>query len=165
MISRLEQVTAVIAAHPNHELVSSVRLQKTIKLLQRVGLKTDYCFSLLFYGPYSEELHSDTHLLNAVGFVSGRVAAAPDGTAYRVFVADPNRGAADVSDVSTQIEAISRQPSIIIELAALYDAYRELGAKHQPALIKLRRRKGLQCTREAETAALSLLDVIGLTWT
>jgi len=41
-------LAAVIAAHPNHEVYGRTRLQKTVWLLQSMGMPTDYVYSLHF---------------------------------------------------------------------------------------------------------------------
>src|SRR5207253_2439929 len=63
-------LAAVIAAHENHQVVGRTRLQKTIKLLQRLGLPTDYGYMNFFYGPYSEAVQTDIRLLAHQGLVS-----------------------------------------------------------------------------------------------
>lgn len=62
-------LAAVIAAHPEHKVVGRTRLQKTVKLLQRLGAPMDYDYMIHFYGPYSEGVQADIGLLEAFGFV------------------------------------------------------------------------------------------------
>ena len=63
-------LAGVIAAHPDQQVVGRTRLQKEIKLLQRLGLPTDYSYSTHFYGPYSEELQAEIGLLESIGIVT-----------------------------------------------------------------------------------------------
>ena len=44
-------LAAVVAAHDERRGVGRSRRQKTVKLLQRLGLPTDYLYTMFFYGP------------------------------------------------------------------------------------------------------------------
>src|SRR3954470_18032570 len=62
-------LAAVIAAHRERRVVGRTRLQKTVKLLQRLGMPTDYLFTMFFYGPYSEGLFRDIGRCAALGLL------------------------------------------------------------------------------------------------
>jgi len=66
---RFRLLAAVIAAHPKGIVLSSSRLQWTIKLLQGLGLPTDYDYMLHFYGPYSHGLQAEIGLLEHLGLI------------------------------------------------------------------------------------------------
>ena len=59
----------VIAAHKGRQVVGRTRLQMTVKLLQRLGLPSDYLFTIFFHGPYSRGGHSDIRVLEMLGLV------------------------------------------------------------------------------------------------
>jgi uncharacterized protein YwgA len=156
-------LAAVIAAHQNHEVVGRTRLQKTVWLLQRLGLPTDYVYSLHFYGPYSEEVKSDIVLAEQFGLVKETARVALDGTEYFVL-------SARVSDLLPNIELV-RQPlevlaheedATVLELAATYDAFRKMGLSHSAAIDSLRAKKGEKCGGGREERALDLLSRLGL---
>jgi uncharacterized protein YwgA len=69
MVESFRTLAAVIAAHPNRTVDGRTRLQKTICLLQRLGLPTDFLYTIFFYGPYSEDLHSELGLLKHLNMV------------------------------------------------------------------------------------------------
>lgn len=62
-MERFQWLAAVIAAHPEHKVIGRTRLQKTVKLLQRLGVPTRFGYKLHHYGPYSEDLQSEIGLL------------------------------------------------------------------------------------------------------
>src|SRR5580704_1150437 len=78
-------LAAIIAAHPNHEVIGRTRLQKTVWLLQRLGLPTDYVYSLHFYGPYSEEVKSDIGFAEQLGLISEEQKVGMNGTEYFIL--------------------------------------------------------------------------------
>ena len=63
MMEKFRWLAAVVAAHPEHKVVGRTRLQKTVKLLQRLGAPLDYDYTIHFYGPYSEGVQADIGLL------------------------------------------------------------------------------------------------------
>src|SRR5262245_64961410 len=74
-------LAAVIAAHEGRRVVGRTRLQKTVKLLQRLGLPTDYLYTIFFYGPYSEGVFRDMQLLQQMGLISETEHTSPEGAA------------------------------------------------------------------------------------
>src|SRR4051794_6273378 len=82
-------LAAVIAAHENRQVVGRTRLQKTIKLLQRLGLPSDYSYTNFFYGPYSEAVQADIRLLEHLGLVHEESHVGRDGNPYYIFKAEP----------------------------------------------------------------------------
>src|SRR5947209_17166 len=72
-------LAAVIAAHDKRRLMGRTRLQKTVKLLQRLGMPTDYRYTIFFYGPYSEGVFSDIQLLQRLGLVTELEHPGPEG--------------------------------------------------------------------------------------
>ena len=82
-------LAALIAAHPRREVVGRTRLQKTVKLLQRLGLPTDYRYTLYFYGPYSEDLQAGVGLLDNFGLIKEEEHQnQKDGTVYYTIRAE-----------------------------------------------------------------------------
>src|ERR1700755_802619 len=80
-------VAAIIAAHKEGKVHGRLRLQKTVKLLQRKGFPTSYPFRDYFYGPYSDSLQYDVSLLSNLRLVTETRAETREGTEYFVLQA------------------------------------------------------------------------------
>jgi len=156
------RLAAVIAAHTDHKVVGRTRLQKTVRLLQRLGFPTDYRFTLHFYGPYSEALQAEVNLLNVVGLIEERPHVSHDGTPYYTIAAIGDASLPDLGDFDTVINRLDKADSVVLELAATYDTFRELGCDHDEALRRLRRKKGSKCDESRDRQALDLLRELGL---
>jgi hypothetical protein len=159
-------LAAVIAAHPQHKVVGRTRLQKSVKLLQRLGAPLDYDYMIHFYGPYSEGVQSDIGLLENLGLVREQEQRAQDGSAYFVLQAtdkaQPLAERDDVRAYEPAITAMSNADAVVLELAATYDAFREVGEDHEAALGRLKAKKASKCTDENVERALSLLKSLRL---
>jgi uncharacterized protein len=167
-LDNVDLLGAIVHAHRNHELVGRTRLQKTVYLLQRVGLPTDYQFEMYHYGPYSEELKDDVRLASSVGALdeSGRVSSG-GGEPYYIFRAAENvevpRDLQRLQPLQPMLRTIiAQEDPTVLELAATYDAFREQGNDHEPALEALREMKGQKCEGGREDRALRLLRDLGL---
>lgn len=155
-------VAALIAAHPDQKMFGRTRLQKEVKLLQRLGFPTDYSYSIHFYGPYSESLQSDIGLMEAFGFIEESAGTGREGNEYYVLESKDTDDLPDVSEFQEIIEQLCKAPSVVLELAATYDAFRERGDDHDEAIVRLRRKKGAKCDGGNEEAALDLLNDLGM---
>jgi uncharacterized protein len=162
IIENWRWLTAVIAAHPNHEVFGRTRLQKTVWLLQRLGMPTDYSFSLHFYGPYSEEIKADIELAERIGLVKETPRNAQDGTEYFVVTAEPFRELPDLGSLKQHLAMLVSEDSTVLELAATYDAFRVMGLPHDAALQGLRAKKGDKCAGGREGRALEIVRRLAL---
>lgn len=159
-------LAAVIAAHRDREVVGRKRLQKTVKLLQRLGAPMDYDYMIHFYGPYSEGVQSDIGLLEAFGFVEEKKCISQDGSPY--FILKATEAAAKLADrtefrkFEPAIRTMNDAEPVVLELAATYDAFREMGHDHKLALERLKRKKGVKCEQGNTEKALALLKTLGL---
>jgi|SRR5579871_42593 len=154
-------LAAVIAAHPKHTVYGRTRLQKTVKLLQRLGLPTDYSYSMNFYGPYSEDVQSDIRLLERIGLVAEEQKEMDAAQLY-VICAEEAAILQEVEQFQPYINTMDRADPIVLELAATYDAFRERGLSHEESLDRLRQKKGEKVNGGREQAALELLSTLGL---
>jgi uncharacterized protein YwgA len=161
-IENARWLASVIAAHPNHEVVGRTRLQKTVHLLQRLGMPTDYAFSLHFYGPYSEELRADIGVCEQLGLVQERAQTAIDGTEYYILSAPADALGPEFTGFGDYVELFSTENPVVLELAATYDAFKEMGLSHGESLSRLRAKKGSKCEGGREEAALELLKRVQL---
>ncbi len=82
-------LVGLIAAHDGRRVVGRTRLQKEVKLLQRLGFPTDYAYMIHFYGPYSEGLNADIGLLSSAGLVREEMHVSKEGNPYYTMDADP----------------------------------------------------------------------------
>jgi uncharacterized protein YwgA len=155
-------LAALVAHHSNGELVGRTRLQKEIKLLQRIGWPTEYEFQMYYYGPYSESVQADVNLLIQFGFLKEEVRHSQDGWPYSIFTAKHVDGLPDVSSYGECIDLFANTDTTVLELAATYDAFIEMGMPECDALIALRKKKGKKCEGGREQEALKLLSEIGL---
>ena len=158
-------VASVIAAHPNGEVYGRTRLQKTVKLLQRLGMPSDYSYQIHFYGPYSEALQSDISLLEQFGLGGEECRDGRDGTQYYVLRSENISGLPDLSRWKSALNIMSTAEPIVLELAATYDAFREQGATSSDALVRLRAKKGQKCAdgRGESSSASRQLGITALT--
>lgn len=155
-------IAALIAAHHDKKVFGRTRLQKEVKLLQRLGYPTDYSYLIHFYGPYSESLQSDLGLMKALGYIDETPDKARDGNEYFILQVSDTEGLPNTSQFGIYIRQMENADSVVIELAATYDAFREGGDDHEEAVKRLRRKKGNKCDGGNEESALSLLERLGL---
>lgn len=162
-IENYRWLAGLIAAHEGRKVVGRTRLQKTVKLLQRCGFPTSYGYMIYFYGPYSEDLHAGLRLLQSFGLVSEEEHVAQDGTTYYTITATKDAELHETKKYQPLIDRLAKTDLVVLELAATYDAFRELGCDHDNALRRLRRKKGAKCDDGRDERALELLEQIGLT--
>lgn len=164
-------LAAVVAIHPNSRVEGRTRLQKTIKLLQSVGLPTGYNYMIHFYGPYSEELQSDIGLLESMDILGEEAHVNGSTTKYiikasdEVFQIEPNLRE-KVESFRKYIDILNgEKETVVLELAATYDSFREVGGDHDDALKRLRLKKPEKCTPANEKRAIELLNKMGISYT
>jgi uncharacterized protein YwgA len=115
-----------------------------------------------FYGPYSEALQADIGLLDAFGLVHETPDVSQDGNPYYILRAEPTAVLQETHAFDDRIRLLNQAPTVVLELAATYDAFREAGADHDEALQRLRRKKGSKCNDGNQEKALELLAALGL---
>jgi len=165
MMEKFYWLAAIIASHPHRTVVGRTRLQKTVRLLQRLGAPIDYDFTIHFYGPYSDGVSSDIGLLEKLGLVTETPDLTFDGSPfYRITGSSDTTQFAEDSNFKgyeKYIEIMSHAETTVLELAATYDAFREMGSNHDEALDRLRRKKGRKCDNGNLEEALKLLASLG----
>ncbi len=156
-------LAAVIAAHTDRRVVGRTRLQKTVKLLQRLGLPTDYLYTMFFYGPYSQGVFAEIRLLDRLGLISEEEHASGENAApYFVLQAKPEAAMPELAKWQPAVDRMEQADLVVLELAATYDAFREMGSDPAEALGRLRHKKGAKCSEGRERRALDLLRQLGL---
>ena len=162
MKERFRWLAAAIAAHPERKVVGRTRLQKEIKLLQRLNFPTEYSYTLHFYGPYSESLHAEISLLESLGLIEEEHQQNQDGVSYYILRAKPEAEMSEIATFKNYIDIMNEAESVVLELAATYDMFRSMGSEHREAMTRLRRKKGSKCDNGNEEQALALLESLGL---
>jgi len=155
-------LAGLIAAHQGRKVVGRTRLQKEVKLLQSLGFPTDYSYTIHFYGPYSEGLISDVDLLEAIGLVDETSDVSQEGKPYYILKASPDAELSEIEEFRESIDKLERSAAVVLELAATYDAFRDAGADHYDAIVRLRRKKGSKCDGSNLQDALELIEELGL---
>jgi uncharacterized protein YwgA len=156
-------LAAVVAAHDGRRVVGRTRLQKTMKLLQRLGMPTDYLYTMFFYGPYSEGLFRDIGRCAALGLLSEAENPGPEGgTPTFVLRATAEAEMEGVERWREEIATMQASDLVVLELAATYDAFREVGSDHAEAVARLRHKKAAKWTEDRHARALALLAGLGL---
>lgn len=161
-IENYRWLAGLIAAHKDRKVVGRTRLQKTVKLLQRLGFPTTYGYTIYFYGPYSEDLHAGLRLLESMGLITEEEHQSHEGTPYYTITAAPDAELNEIAKYRPLIDQLAQTEPVVLELATTYDAFRELGCDHDDALRRLRRKKGSKCDDGRDEAALGLLERIGV---
>lgn len=164
MVESFRTLAAVIASHPNKTVDGRTRLQKTICLLQRLGMPTDYLYTIHFYGPYSEDLHAELGLLKQLGMVEEEEQQQIDSEKIHYKIkAKANWVEPElVTNYQPKIDWMAKSSSVVLELAATYDYFRSQYGDHETALERLRHKKGAKCNDGNEEKALDLLAQLGL---
>ena len=165
---KFRYLAAIVAAHPEKRIYGRTRLQKTIKLLQRLGLPTDYDFMNYFYGPYSEGIQFDIGLLKEFGLIRESIhekkgSSEKQGNSYYIIEATDKCQQMEIDKkFQDAINTLAKKNTDVLELAATYVAFREMDSDHKDALERLKRKKGGKCTPQNLKKADSLLKQLNL---
>jgi len=162
MLENYQVLAGVISAHPNHQVEGRIRLHKTIRLLQRIGLPTDYTFSFHFDGPYSQELHSDLKMIMQTGLGTEECRLSRKGDEFFVLKAVSKVRLTVLDRFQSSIERIGAADIQTLEFASVYDQCREMGSSHQDALNRVRTKTGRSHDGRRADFALTLLRELGL---
>jgi uncharacterized protein YwgA len=138
------------------------RLQKTVKLLQRLGMPTDYRYTIFFYGPYSEGVFGDIGLLAQLGLVVEQEHPGADGKTWFELVASADAELEELGPWRPAIAKMEQADLVVLELAATYDAFREMGSDHAEAVARLKHKKATKWSEERQARAMEVLRELGL---
>lgn len=155
-------VAAVVASHPGSRVSGRKRLQKEIALLQRLGLPADYAFRMYYYGPYSDDLHSDLMDLSARGLLTESISSTREGYSYSVFAATKAADPQQVAKWKDSITLLASRDITTLELAATFCAYRDLGLSSADAWAAVEAKKPDKFSRESRDQAVQLIRELGL---
>ena len=156
-------VAATISAHRDNKLTGRMRLQKTINLLQRLGLPSDYQFSVYFYGPYSDALASDVKLLEDMKFIreDSNYSRLKNCT-YFNYEAQPTFNDKFPDGLRSALTKIESTNPDILELAATFLAYKDIWQDQEKALKALKMKKKNKVNDENLSSMEQFLDELNL---
>jgi uncharacterized protein len=81
-----EQIVAAVVAAARGPFIGRVRLQKTVYLLDRIGLNSGFRYEYHHYGPYSRDLDNATADGKAFGLIEEKFEhRQSDGAMYSIF--------------------------------------------------------------------------------
>jgi len=160
-IESFRWLAGVIAAHPDRRVVGSIRLQNTVNLLQRTGLPCDYYYMNSFQGPYSEGLNADIVLLTTLGLIDQQETLNGSGKMY-MFEAEEKATLSALAKYAPYIKVLSEAQANVLDCAATFESYRELGLSFEEAENYVCRKKPSTCDPQTTTQAFGLLKSLGL---
>lgn len=164
-----EDIVAAVVEAAGKQLIGRVRLQKTLYLLDRLGLNSGFGYEYHHYGPYSRDLDSATADAKAFGLIRERLNhRQSDGAMYSIFesVVPPSEreqvfGALGRNKASALADRFSQTNVTVLELAATIDwLWRNEGYADWEA--EVARRKGAKVRHGRFEKAVELLKSIGL---
>lgn len=164
-----EKIVAAVVQAAGGSLTSRVRLQKTVYLLDRLGLNSGFSFEYYHYGPYSRDLDNATADAEAFGLVEETFAHRDsDGARYSIFALKVGAEAIEASfgdmDADRAGEAAKRFAKTnvtVLELAATIDwLWKEEKIADWRGEVK--KRKGSKIGQGRLERAIELLCELGL---
>jgi len=169
VIEREHIVEAVVAAAEG-PLTSRVRLQKTVYLLERLGLDSEFKFDYHHYGPYSRDLDNATSDAKAFELIEEKFARRlSDGALYSVFTlkgeGKPRAeayGPLDPARAREFVQLFARTNVTILELAATIDWLCHFEDHRHDWDREISRRKPVKVQGGRLEKAVALLDRLGL---
>jgi uncharacterized protein len=166
MKEREDIVTAIVAA-AGGKLIGRVRLQKTVYLLDRLGLNSDFEYDYHHYGPYSRDLDNATADAKAFNLIEEEFDhRARDGAMYSIFRLKGEAkkeafGNLKPGRAEELVNLFTRTNVTVLELAATVDwLWREEG--YADWRREITRRKGVKVQSGRLEKAVALLSEIGL---
>jgi hypothetical protein len=164
-----DKVAAVVDA-AGGRLVSRVRLQKAVYLLDRLGLSSGFSFEYHHYGPYSRDLDTATGDARALGVVQEEIQhRAGDGASYSVFTL-PEHGSSKSEAFGklgrTRAVELTRKFTAthvtVLELAATVDWLWRYEGYRNDWRLEIERRKPMKVGSGRLDQAIALLKELNL---
>jgi uncharacterized protein len=169
MIEREDIVAAVVAA-ADGALTGRVRLQKTVYLLDRLGLNSQFKFNYFHYGPYSRDLDNATADAKAFDLVEENFEhRQSDGAMFSIFrlkgEAKPKPeayGRLEPEKAREFVQTFVRTNVTVLELAATVDWLCHFEDHRQDWDREITRRKPVKVQGGRLEKAVALLGKLGL---
>lgn len=163
-----EYVVAAVVAAAGGRLIGRVRLQKTVYLLDQLGLSSDFSYGYHHYGPYASDLDNATADAKAFGLIDERFDhRVSDGAMYSIFeskggaVKPEAFGGLGRERAEELVSLFARTNVTVLELAATIDwLWRKEACSDWRQ--EITRRKGVKVQGGRLEKAVELLTAIGL---
>lgn len=162
-----EDVVAAVVAAAGGRLIGRVRLQKTVYLLDQLGLGSGFSYEYYHYGPYASDLDNATADAKAFGLIEEKFDhRVSDGAMYSIFQSKGGvkpEAFGSLGRVRTEELAglFARTNVTVLELAATIDwLWRKEGIGDWGR--EITRRKGVKVQGGRLEKAVELLNKIGL---
>ena len=165
-INREDIVTAVVDA-AGSTLTSRVRLQKSVYLLDQLGLDSGFDYEYYHYGPYSRELDNATADAKAVGQLKeDYVHRQSDGAMYSIFSVKGQSkpealGHLDPATARRLMDTFVKTNVTVLEIAATVDWLWRF-ERRKDWQTEVIRRKGVKARPERLAKAIELLEKLDL---
>lgn len=165
-INREDIVTAVIDA-AGGTLTSRVRLQKSVYLLDRLGLGSGFDYEYYHYGPYSRDLDNATADAKAFELLTEDFGhRQSDGAMYSIFKVKPGPkkkalGHLDAAKAHEIMQTFVKTNVTVLELAATADWLWHF-EKCKDWQSEIKKRKGVKARPDRLDKAVQLLADLGL---
>ena len=162
-----EDIVAAVVAAAGGQLTGRVRLQKTVYLLDRLGLNSGFEYDYHHYGPYSRDLDNATADAKAFNLIEEAFDhRLSDGAMYSIFrlkgeAKKEALGDLDGDRARALVNLFAQSNVTVLELAATIDwlwrkeAYADWRGE-------ITRRKGVKVQRGRLEKAVALLAEMGL---
>jgi len=148
------------------KLVGKTRLQKTVYLLQEMGIDLGYDFDYHFYGPYSEEIDDDVKWAKYFQVLKTRDEPGNHAIPYTVFEigATAVTHSEELRDDRTKaaLSTLAHHGAVVLELAATL-RYLQRNGYERNAEEELRLRKQSKASPERVVEAKQLLAELRIT--
>ena len=162
-----EHVVAAVIDAAGGQLIGRVRLQKTVYLLDRLGLNSGFDYDYHHYGPYSRDLENATVDAKAFDLIDEDLQRrASDGAMYSIFrlkgaVSPEVFGNLEPDRSAQLVKQLAKTNVTVLELAATIDwlCHREGEADWRR---EIKKRKGLKVQGGRLDKAVQLLNDLGL---
>lgn len=160
-VENYQWLASVIAGHPEATVEGSLRLQNTVLLLQHLGLPSNYSYRKFFDGPYSEAVQTDIGVLTTLGMI--KVVSSPAGRQPRyTFQALDAAPLSQLDEFIEHIRIISKTDTSVLDCAATYEAFRDLGLPDDEAWDSVCLKKAKTCNPATTGLAKKFLEKLGL---
>ena len=164
--SALDLVTSIVELN-GARLVGKTRFQKTMYILQKLGLPASFDFDYHYYGPYAPELADVIGAAVQIGRLSEKFDVGYHGTTYSIFTTEkqgPDRiGDLPSDKIAEWLKTLGAYTGTDLELASTILYLRdERGVPDDQLKAEVMAQKPVKATAERLTHAWRLLDKLGL---
>jgi uncharacterized protein YwgA len=163
-----EEIVAAVLAAAGGQLTGRVRLQKTVYLLDQLGMSSGFSFEYHHYGPYSRELDDATSDAKAFDLIEEKKAyRQSDGASYSIFTLKnsvskhESFGRLSIEKTGALVHLFAGTNVTVLELAATVD-WLWRSERYSDWKGEIIRRKGVKVQHGRLEKAVALLRQLDL---